>query len=163
MSEIRVGGIRVYGQHGERHQPWGSDPSLPGVWIVVGEDPRVPYITGFPSAPSDTSPNPTALQFRISLGQPNDCHYAGWGASVSHPSNVVTAGGDPVATDIVEYRDHQLEIEGDVDGVVPGDVVFIIPMEFRFVTDLPYKGHDNDGNYVPCRLLSTGEFVYGVP
>jgi len=144
-------------QHGDRHKPRGSDPAGTDVWIVVGEDPRVPYINGFPSAPTEESPNPTPLQFRLSIGPPNDCMYDGW-----EGTNPVS-GNRPVATSINEYTDHQLEIEGDVDGVVPGDVIFILPLEFQFPTDLPYKGHDNDGNYVPCRLLSTGEFIYGVP
>ncbi len=145
-------GQRVYGQHGIRHAPRGSDPAQTDVWIVVGDDPRVPYINGFPTAPSITSPDPTPLQFRLSVGPPNECEYDGWDA--------VTA---PVASAIINYTDHQIEILGDIDGVVPGDLVFIIPMEYRRDKDTPYKGHDNFGNYVACRLLSTGEFFYGVP
>ncbi len=153
-------------QHGDRHGPWGSDSSIVGVWITVGDDPRVPFINGFPSAPTGNSPDPSPLQFRLSVGPPNDCEWT-WSDSGETPGSSWNGhpadGARPVATSIVEYLEHQIEIIGDVDGVVPGDVVFIIPMEYRRPFDTPYKGHDNFGNYVACRLLSTGEFYYGVP
>lgn len=150
-------GQRVYGQHGTRHAPRGSDPGATDVWIVVGDDPRVPFINGFPTAPTAESPNPSPLMFRLSVGPPNECEYAGW--EFTDPAT----GPRPVASAIINYTDHQIEIIGDIDGVVPGDLVFVIPLEYRKETDVAYKGHDNFGNYVPCRLLSTGEFYYGVP
>lgn len=144
--------------HGTRHAPRGSDPSWVDTWITVGDDPRVPFINGFPTAPTPESPNPSPLQFRLSVGPPNECDYdPGW--STSDP----LTGARPVAISIVTYTDHQIEIVGDIDGVVPGDLVFIIPLEYRRPYDTPYKGHDNFGNYIACRLLSTGEFYYGVP
>ncbi len=150
-------------QHGSRHAPRGSDPSWVDAWVTVGDDPRVPFINGFPSAPTAESPNPSPLQFRLSVGPPNDCDYDGWEpADPTSPPDPLTSPR-PVASAIVEYTDHQVEIIGDIDGVVPGDLVFIIPMEYRRPKDTPYKGHDNFGNYVACRLLSTGEFYYGVP
>jgi hypothetical protein len=144
-------------QHGVRHKPRGSDPFECDVFRLVGDDEgATAFITGFNSAPTATVPNPTPLQYRLSVGPPNVCDYTGWtGDPVTGPR--------PLAIAILQYTDHQIEIQGDVDGVVPGDLVFILPMEYRKETDLPYKGHDNFGNYVPCRLLSTGEFYYGVP
>jgi len=150
------GGGRIYGQHGDRHEPFGSDPTIPGGWIFVGEDIRVPFVNGANAAPSAGSPDPSALAFRISLGRPNDCEWAGWEGSGP-------TGARPVASAIVEYRHHQLEIVGDVTDVNIGDVVFVLPLEYRFEEDRPCKGHDDAGNYVACRLLSTGEFIWGQP
>jgi hypothetical protein len=144
-------------QHGPRHSPRGTDPSPCDVFRIVGDDEgATAFINGFNSAPTAQVPNPTPLQYRLSVGPPNVCDYTGW---TGDPAT----GPRPVATAIVEYTDHQIEIQGDIDGVVPGDLVFVLPMEYRKETDLPYKGHDNFGNYVACRLLSTGEFYYGVP
>ncbi len=151
-----VGG-RVYGVHGTRHAPRGSDPSAVDVWIAVGDDPRVPFINGANAAPTAGSPDPAPLMFRLSVGPPNECEYDGWSGT-----DPVT-GDRPVASTIVAYTDHQIEIAGDVTGVAFGDIVFVLPMEYRFATDRPVKGHDDDGNYVACRLLSTGEFIWGVP
>jgi hypothetical protein len=148
-------GQRVYGQHGTRHAPRGSDPAQCDIFRIVGDDEgATALINGFTSAPTAQVPNPTPLQYRISIGPPNECTWD-WPA-LDSPAR-------PVALSIVQYTDHQIEIQGDLDGVVPGDLVFILPMEYRKETDLPYKCHDNFGNYVPCRLLSTGEFYYGVP
>ena len=65
--------------------------------------------------------------------------------------------------EILEYRHHEIVFAGDVDGVVPGDIVFVVPMEYRYETDKHVDAADNFGNYVSCRLLATGEFVYGIP
>jgi len=146
-----VGG-RVYGQHGTRHSPRGSDPNPTDVWIYVGVDPRVPFVNGSNAAPTVDVPNPVPMRFRLSVGPPNDCEYSGW--------DTVT---DPVASAIVAYTDHQIEIQGDVTGLSPGDIVFVIPLEFTHEFDVPYRTHDDSGIYVPCRLLSTGEFLWGVP
>lgn len=143
-------------QHGDRHAPRGSDPLSPDDWIYVGDDPRVPFINGANAAPSAASPEPQPLAFRISLGRPNDCEYAGW---TGDPAT----GARPVASAINEYRHHQLEIVGDVTDVNIGDTVFVLPLEFQFDKDKPCKGHDDAGNYVACRLLSTGEFIWGQP
>lgn len=56
-----------------------------------------------------------------------------------------------------------LEIQGDVTGVAPGDTVFVLPDQYRLDHDVPVHSHDDAGVYVPCRLLATGEFIYGVP
>jgi hypothetical protein len=150
-------------QHGTRHKPRGSDPSECDVFIVVGEDPRVPYVNGFPFAATADIPNPTPLQFRLSVGPPNVCSYDGWEpADPTSPPDPATSPR-PVASAVLQYTDHQIEIQGDVDGVSPGDIVFVIPVEYRKATDLPCHAHDSSGNYVACRLLSTGEFIYGVP
>lgn len=158
------GGGRIYGQHGSRHAPRGSDPSPTDVWIYVGVDARVPFVTGANAAPTVDVPNPVPMRFRISVGPPNDCQYDGWAATVDPgPPVVVTPGGDPVATAINFYTDHQIEIQGDVTGLVSGDIVFVLPLEFQHAYDVPYHTHDDVGAYVPCRLLSTGEFIWNTP
>ncbi len=153
---MTVGG-RVYGQHGSRHSPRGSDPSPTDVWIYVGVDPRVPFVNGANMAPTVDIPNPVPCRFRISVGPPNDCEYADWSGS-----DPVT-GTRPVATTIVAYTDHQVEIQGDLTSLLTGDIVFNLPLEFQLDYDVPYHTHDDSGIYVPCRLLSTGEFIWNVP
>ncbi len=153
---MTVGG-RVYGQHGPRHSPRGSDPTPTDVWIYVGVDPRVPFVHGSNRGPTIDSPNPCPMRFHISIGPPNDCEYAAW--SGSDP----VSGTRPVATTILAYSDHQVEIQGDVTGLLTGDVVFVLPLEFQHAYDVPYHSHDDSGIYVPCRLLSTGEFIWNVP
>jgi hypothetical protein len=122
------------------------------VWIYVGVDPRMPFVNGSNAAPTIDVPNPVPARIRISVGPPNECAYSGWDSST-----------DPVASSILAYSDHQLEIQGDITGLVTGDVVFVIPLEYQFEYDVPYHTHDDSGIYVPCRLLSTGEFIWNVP
>ncbi len=146
---------RVYGQHGPRHSPRGSDPTPTDVWIYVGVDPRCPFVNGANAGASVAIPNPVPMRFRISMGPPNDCEYADWSGS-----DPIT-GTRPVATAILEYTDHQIEIQGDVTDLVIGDTVFVLPLEFQHEFDVPYHTHDTYGAYVPCRLLATGEFIWG--
>jgi hypothetical protein len=154
MSGGPHGGGRVYGQHGGRHSPRGSDPTDCDVWIYVGVDPRVPFVTGSNAPPSIDIPNPCPMRFRLSVGSPNDCQYAGWAGT-----DPVT-GDRPVASSINFYTEHQIDIQGDVTGLLTGDIVFVIPLEFQHEFDVPYHTHDDNGVYVPCRLLSTGEFIW---
>jgi hypothetical protein len=144
-------------QHGSRHAPRGSDPAWIDTPILVGDDPRVPFINGSNATPTAESPTPSPLQFGFVAGLPNDCEYAGWAGT--DPAT----GARPVASAINAYNLHLIEIVGDVTGVSFGDTVFVLPMEYRYPNDRPCKGHDDAGNYVPCRLLSTGEFIWGVP
>ncbi len=152
MSDV---GGRVTLQHGPRHSPRGSDPSPTDVWIYVGVDPRCPFVNGGNASPSVAIPNPVPQRFRISVGPPNDCEYDDW--SGSDP----VSGTRPVATSINSYTDHQVEIQGDVTGLVIGDTVFVIPLEYQHDYDVPYHTHDKYGAYVPCRLRKTGEFIWG--
>ncbi len=147
------GGGRIYGQHGDRHSPRGSDPTPTDVWIYVGVDPRVPFVNGSNAAPTVDIPNPVPCRFRISVGPPNDCEYTGW-------EGTGPSGSRPVATAIDAYTDHQVEIQGDLTGLSPGDIVFVLPLEFQHDYDVPYHTHDDTGIYVPCRLFTTGEFVW---
>ncbi len=148
---------RVYGQHGTRHSPRGSDPTPTDVWIYVGVDPRVPFVNGANAPATGSVPNPVPMRFRISIGPPNDCEYADWAVTGSDP----VTGTRPVATAIDAYTDHQIEIQGDVIDLLPGDTVFVLPLEFQHDHDVPYPSHDGVGIYVPCRLLATGEFIWG--
>jgi hypothetical protein len=150
------GGGRVYGQHGGRHKPRGSDPTDCDVWIYVGVDPRVPFVNGYNQAPTVAVPNPVPMRFRISIGSPNDCQYDDWAGSGP-------TGDRPVASQINFHTDHQIEFQGDVGGLSIGDVVFILPMEYRHEYDIPVHTHDDFGGYVACRLLSTGEFIWMQP
>jgi hypothetical protein len=151
------GGGRIYGIHGARHGPRGSDPTNCDVWIEVGVDPRVPFVTGSNALPTLDIPNPVPMRFRLSIGRPNDCQYDGWAGTDP------VSGTRPVATAINFYTDHQIEIQGDVTGLSPGDIVFVLPLEFQLDHDVPFHTHDDSGVYVPCRLLSSGEFIWGVP
>lgn len=152
-----TGGGRVHLIHGNRHAPRGSDPSYPDPWIYVGSADGPAFVTGSNMSPTVDVPNPVPMRFRLAVGPPNDCDYDGWAGT--DPSS----GARPVATVINYYTDHQIEIQGDVASVVAGDVVFILPLEYQHEFDVPYHTHDDVGAYVPCRLLATGEFIYGVP
>jgi hypothetical protein len=193
MSGIAgVRGQRIYGQHGERHAPRGSDPSRTDAWRNVltagtawasgttyaagdivddaahvfqyqaasgsvnavanhGIQPGVTsgwwsywnyyasiFQNGSNMAPTMDIPNPVPLRYRLSVG----------------PPNIIDEGA------IVLYTQHQVEIQGDVTGLAPLDIVFTLLPEYTHDYDVPYHTHDDSGIFVPCRLLSTGEFIW---
>lgn len=144
--------------HGNDHRPGGFDPTPTGPWHDVGgtdvfaDGSLVSFINGANAAPTAEVPNPSPLRFRLAVGAPNVLDW-------NYPSS---PDGTALATAIREYTKHQVEIQGDVTDVNAGDIVFVLPMEYRHEVDLPCHAHDDAGNYVPCRLLSTGEFYYGV-
>jgi hypothetical protein len=196
MSGIAgVRGGRVYGQHGPRHAPRGSDPSETDQWRNVGST-GTPWSSGttydvgdivddaggifkYQAAsgmvngvanlaiePGVTSgwwsfwnyyasifqngsnritggliPNPTPMRYRLSIGRPND----------------IEEGA------ILNYTHHQIDIEGDITSILAGETVFTILPEYQSDSDIAYRSHDSAGFYVPCRLLSTGEFIWGTP
>ena len=144
LPGVRGVAVRTYLQHGRRNSPDGSDPAYAGVEHKVG-DPGVyeQFVNGSNAAATADSPNPAPLTVRL----------------VNGPPNIMAADG----VTIVEYTEHVLEIFGDVTGVNIGDIVFVLRPEFRFPIDKPCKGHDDAGNYVACRLLASGEFMWGVP
>lgn len=127
--------------HGWDHRPGGNDPTPTGPWHNIGDAGEPSFVTGSNMAATVDIPNPVPLRFRLAVGRPN----------------LINAGL------IVQYTHHQVEIQGDVTGVSPGDTVFVLPLEYRHEYDVPFHTHNDAGNYVPCRLLSTGEFIYGVP
>lgn len=127
--------------HGYSQRPGGSDSTQAGPMHLIGSPGEPDFITGFNMAPTDAIPNPVPMGYCLIVGRPN------------------IMDGDQV----LQYTEHKLEIVGDVDGVAPGDTVFVLPAEYRFPDDRPCHTHDFAGNYVPCRLYATGEFVYGVP
>lgn len=79
-------------------------------------------------------------------------------------SNAAPTAGipDPVPLRIRWTLGAGLEIQGDVTGLSPGDEVCTFPADYSPEHDSPVHGHDDTGNYVPCRLYSDGRFVYGV-
>lgn len=191
-------GGRIYGQHGTRHAPRGSDPSAADPWRYVvdagtawssdttydpgdevddgalrweaikasgpsaldpyghstgsiqpGVDDNWPaywwcqasvWVNGSNMAPTIDIPAPVPLRYRLSVGAPNYI--------------------DTDTGTITFYTDHQIEIQGDVTGLASGDIVFIIPPEYRHDYDVPYQTHDDSKAFVACRLLSTGEFMW---
>jgi hypothetical protein len=124
--------------HGRDHAPGGADPTPTGRWHNVG-DPgeHETFITG-----ANLGGTNVPLRLRLAVG----------------PPNVLDQDGS-----ILAYTKHQLEIQGDVTAVSPGDTVFNLRPEYRFEYDLPVAMHDDAGNYVACRLYTDGDFVYGVP
>lgn len=143
--------------HGGEHRPGGFDPTPNGPWHYVGgsetfaDGSGIPFVTGVNASPTVDVPNPVPMRFRLSMGPLNVLSYS-------------TAGGVITGvTGILIYTDHQVEIQGDVSSVSAGDTVFVLPLEYRHQYDVPYHTHDDLGDYVPCRLLSTGEFKYGIP
>jgi hypothetical protein len=194
MSGIAgVRGGRIYGQHGPRHSPRGSDPAETDVWRNVvgagtawnsgttyaagdivddashifqyqaasgsvnavanhGIQPGVTsgwwsywnyyasiFQHGTNASPSTPIPNPVPMRYKLSIGPPNH----------------IDQGA------ILDYTQHQIDIQGDVTGLVIGDTVFTILPEYQHEFDVPYHTHDVFGAYVPCRLLKTGEYIWG--
>ncbi len=185
------GGGRIYGQHGTRHAPRGSDPGATDEWRnvltpgtawnsgttysagdIVDDSDHIfkyqatgstiatnlaiePGVTdgwqqfwneyasifqnGANADPSDDTPDPVPVRYRISIG----------------PPNYYDEEGDLV------YTHHQNEIQADAKDLVIGDTVFTILPEYQHQYDVPYHTHDDFGAYVPCRLLKTGEFIWG--
>lgn len=202
LTSLRGG--RIYGQHGNRHGPRGSDPGATEPWRNVATsgttawssggnydagdvrdhdnlrweaikasgsgrtdpygntvgpiEPGVTdgwpaywwcqasvYMNGNNATPTGAVPNPVPLRYRLSIGAPNYIDIDG----------TITA-----------YTDHQIDIQGDLasSSLSYGDVVFIMPLEYRHDYDVPYQTHDDVGGFVPCRLLAvTGEFIWNTP
>jgi len=126
--------------HGRDHRPGGADPTETGPWHNVGDPDEPTFLSGSNMAATAAIPNPVPLRFRLAVG----------------PQNILADDGT-----VDEYTEHQIEIQGDVTGLSPGDTVFVLPAAYRHDHDVPVAGHDDAGNYVACRLLSTGEFIYG--
>ena len=84
----------AYSQHGTAHKPRGSDPSLCDVWRYVGDDPEVPFITGFNMAATADIPSPVPMRFRLSVGPPNVCTYTGWYGTA--PVGAMNSAGAPM-------------------------------------------------------------------
>jgi hypothetical protein len=69
---------------------------------------------------------------------------------------------DPVPLRIRLKVGGGLELQGDLTGLAPGDIICNFPDPYRPDFDTPLAGHDDAGNYVPCRFYATGDLVYGV-
>jgi hypothetical protein len=131
------------GNHGWQHSADGQDPGYCGRWHNVGAAGEPTFQNGWTNmSPTGSVPNPVPLRFRISMGPPN----------VLDASNAT----------IMQYQPHQVEIQGDITGGSTGTVVFQVPVWAQLDYDVPMDAHDSGGNYVPCRLLSTGYFYRGV-
>lgn len=100
------------------------------------------FVTGSNKAPTVDVPNPVPSRYRLSIGAPNYLELDGT---------------------ITVYTEHQIEVQLDITGITSGDIAFNMPPEYQHSYDVPYHTHDDVGAYVPCRLLATGEFLYGVP
>lgn len=122
------------------HDPGSHQPTNTGPWHNIGDAGEPAFVNGSNAAPTIDIPNPVPLRFRLSVG----------------PPNLIDDG------DVLIYTKHQIEIQGDVTGLLSGDVVFVLPIEYRHDFDVPYHTHDDNKNYVPCRLFASGEFVWDV-
>lgn len=192
MSGPKDGG-RVYGQHGSRHNPRGSDPSYADVWQFVTITSQTPWSSGTDYAAGDRVSHGHFNWFAVRASGPSGGGAvepevdAGWfsywtfdqsifingfnqvaftGVPNPHPMAFRFSIGGPNDIDadgvIQQYSHHQLDFHGDVSGIEAGQIMFYVPLEFRHEYDTPITNqHDDIGLYVPCRLLSTGEFIYG--
>lgn len=125
--------------HGGDHRPGGPDPSKPGVRHLIGGSGE----PGFESSWANVGGASVPMHFLIVIGRPNLL--------------------DPDTGDILQYNHKVLEIAGDITGGADATTVFTITPAYRFEHDRPYPAHDDDGNYVPCRLYADGRFVRGQP
>lgn len=80
------------------------------------------------------------------------------GANAAATANIP----DPVPLRIRLKVGGGLELQGDLEGLSPGDIICTFPDPYRPDHDLPVHGRDDAGVYVPCRLYTSGDFVYGV-
>jgi len=91
------------------------------------------------------------------IGEPGEAPYQN-GSTMAPTAEIP----DPVPLRYRQLLGGGLEIQGDVTGVEPGDIVFTLPEVARLDHDVPFSGHDDQGNYVACRLYANGDFVFGV-
>ncbi len=117
----------------------GIEPGVTAGWQLFWNAQASIFQNGSNATASGTVPNPVPQRYRLSVGPPN--FYDEDGSLV--------------------YTNHQIEIQGDVTGLVIGDTVFVVLPEYQHDFDVPYHTHDVYGAYVPCRLLKTGEFIWG--
>ncbi len=119
----------------------GFSPGVTAGWQQFWNPYASIFQNGTNRSPTTAIPNPTPMHYRLSIGPPN--FYDDDGSLV--------------------YCEHQIDIQGDITSILPGDTVFVILPEYQNPVDVPFRSHDGAGFYVPCRLLSTGEFVWGTP
>ena len=116
------------------------EPDVDAHWMTFWWAQASIWVNGGNAGPSVDVANPTPGRYRLSVG----------------PPHVLDTDGSVIA-----YSEHQIEIHGDFD-VNVGDTVFFVAHEYRPQYDIPITNqHDDIGLYGPCRLLSTGEFIYG--
>ncbi len=125
-----------------------KEPGVATTWAKYWVLSEPYFVNGGNASPTGDVPNPVPLRFRLSVGGPNILTYD----YTAYP---------PTPTAVDTYSQHQVEIQGDLEGVVSGDTVFVLPLEYQMEYDVPYHSHNILGLYVACRLLSTGEFIYG--
>ncbi len=119
----------------------GIEPGVTSGWQRFWNPYESIFQNGQNQMASAGVPDPVPMRYRLSVGSPNYYDDAG---------------------DLV-YTQHQIDIQGDITDILPGETVFVILPEYQHDRDVPYRSHDTTGYYVPCRLLSTGEFVWGTP
>lgn len=181
------GGGRVYGQHGSRHNPRGSDPSACDQFRNV-LTPGTAWDSFTTYSAGDIVDDAGGI-YKYQAAKPNQGIEpgvtTGWqqfwneyasifqnGGNASGPSdnpvplryrisvgppNYYDDSGDLVVTQ------HMVEIQGDVEGPATGDTVFTVLPEYLMDYDVPYHTHDSLGGYIPCRLLVSGEFIWNTP
>lgn len=128
--------------HGRDHSPKGKDPIATGPWHYVGGSGEPTFESGENMPATADIPDPTPLRFRVAVGS----------------LNRLNAAGDT----IVQYKDKELDIEGDVMGMADGDTVFTLPLAYRNPYDVPIQAHDDNQNYIAGRVFSDGRVVLGV-
>ncbi len=135
--QAMAGSVYVSGTPASNH---GIEPGVTAGWRSFWNPYASIFQNGSNAAPTMDIPNPCPAHYRISIGPPN--YYDADGALV--------------------ITEHQVEIQGDLTGLLTGDIVFVLLDEYLMEFDVPYHTHDDSGIYVPCRLLSTGEFIWNV-
>ena len=145
VSHLNFNWVYIHSSSSSNKEP-GVDANWPTYWQQQGPC----FVNGENASSSTPIPNPVPLRFRLSVGPPNECEYDNG-----------TVSTFPTPASVLVYTQHQIEIQGDVTGLVIGDTVFVIPLEYQHDYDVPYHTHDIYGAYVPCRLLASGEFIWG--
>ena len=174
--------------HGWDHRPGGLDPTLPGYWhyvassgsawsssttynpgdvvshdvflytCMVSNTNREPNVNpiwahfwmidvplfqnSWSNISAGTIPTPVPMRYRLVVGAPNTL--------------------DIDSGTIVDYNDHEMELQGDIQGGATGTVVFYLPPAYRKNYDVPIHAHDDSGFYIAGRVYTDGSVVMGI-
>lgn len=175
--------------HGQDHRPGGLDPTVPGYWHYVHASSGLPSAwSGATNYVSGNSVTTTAGLFIYTCIQPNTnvqpgvgtnwpiywiidvpIFQNGWANEGSGLQNlryrIVT--GRPHILDfntgaITDYSDHQLEIQGSVNGSRTVSIVFWLPTAYIPQNHLRLPATDDVGGVVPFTVKSDGSVWYGI-
>lgn len=169
--------------HGIEHRPSSFDPAQTDPWTYVS-DGDTAWDSGTTYNPGDTAENGvfvylcmlrnTNLEPGVASGWAQNWRIAapvfqnGWsnsgGSYVSMRYRL--AVGPPHVTDgndgsLIDYSDHQVELQGSVTGGTPGTTVFTLPTAYAPDSDLHLSAADDTGAFTCVTVQTGGDVING--